>query len=344
MYVIVGCGYWGSKLARVAYALWGPQRLVVAEPDEHRRAWVRSTFPALRTFPSLGSALVATPTLEGAIIAAPLAQHFSLASEALDSDLHILVEKPIAASAGEARLLVDKARVRSRTLVVGHTFLSSPRVRKLRSIVQDASFGEMSYISSSRLNLGIHRPDADVLWDLGPHDVSIAMFLTGELPAFAIAVGRRPSLPRPSDTAFLTLEFPSGVIANIGLSWLAPRKVRQVIVAGTGRMAIYDEGNDDEPVKVVDRGVVVPDSHDYGQNRLTYRYGDTVSPFVSTDEPIRIQLEDFDRACHGFSSDVVSDGRFGLAVVAVLEAATRSMSTGRRIPVSVEADENCLAS
>lgn len=200
-------------------------------------------------------------------------------------------------------------------------------MRQLRRELHSSDFGEVQYLTARRLNLGLHRPDVDVIWDLGPHDISICTYLLGVVPEWVQASGVT-GVDGKLETAFVNLGFQGGVGANLVLSWRAPRKVRDFIVVGGGKMAIYDEGDDDEPIRIVDRGVAYDEGPDYAPNRMTYRFGSTYAPAVPMREPLQVQLLEFLAYARGESDDFVSPVTFGREVVRCLEAASRSVETG----------------
>jgi predicted dehydrogenase len=322
---LVGLGYWGEKLLRNLVAVHGAERVIAV--DTHLDAIERAAmaYPGVRVSFDVGEVL-ASPSVGAVAIATPAATHASLAIAALEAGLHVLVEKPMATTVEDALAMQAAACRNRRVLMVGHTFLFSPRVRKLRALVQDGSLGRIHHLSARRLNLGTIRPDANVIWDLAPHDFSIVFHLLGERPCLVQTTARHTIADAP-EVAFVNLTFPSGVIASVAVSWLSPRKVRDVTVVGADRMAIFDDTASEEPIRIYDRGVVVPEGPEFGAHQLTYRYGDIVSPFVSAAEPLAIQIEEF-LAAIGGAPIPASGGDFGLDVVGALDAADRSWREG----------------
>jgi predicted dehydrogenase len=239
----------------------------------------------------------------------------------------VFVEKPLAASVEDAVRLAELADSKDLRLMVGHTFMFSPRVESIADYLRGGQLGRVHYVTSARLNLGLHRPDANVIWDLAPHDFSILFHLLGEFPVTVQTSARSASRPNLPDVAFINLGFPSGAIASVTVSWLAPRKVRNTVIVGENQMIVYDDTNSDEPVKIYDKGIVLADSADFGEHQLTYRYGSTVAPHVAATEPLALQVAHFlerieDReVCR-------SDAWFAVGVVEALEAAHRSWELG----------------
>ena len=323
---VVGLGYWGPKLLRNAMTLLGPDRVVAVEPRVAHHAEHAPLFPGVHFEESI-EAVLADDDVNAVVIATPVESHAALARRALEAGRHVLVEKPLASSLPDAVALADLADDRGLVLMVGHTFLFSPRVNAIRDLIETGETGRIHYVTSSRLNLGIHRSDANVIWDLAPHDFSIVFHLLQEFPQSVHAMAQgvvRPDLP---DVAFINLRFPSGAVASVSVSWLAPRKVRNTTLVGERSMIVFDDTQADEPVKIYDKGVTVLDSPDFAENQLTYRSGSIVAPHIAATEPLMLEIEHFiDKVESG--GPVRSDARFGLEVVRALEAADQSWKAG----------------
>ncbi len=330
---IVGLGYWGPNLLRNLVALVGPGSVVVVEKSLDRIAAVIPQYPSVAYCLSLDQALD-DDEVGAVIVATPVSSHAALVRAALDAGRHVLVEKPLAASVVEAIDLVSCAEERGRVLMVGHTFLFSPRVERMREYLQEGRLGSVQYATSSRLNLGLHQRDVGVIWDLAPHDFSILFHLLGEFPVSAQTSGRCVVRSGSLDVAFVNLSFASGIVASVDVSWLAPRKTRSTVLVGDRQMMVYDDLNNEEPVKIYDKGVVIPDPEGFGEHQLTYRHGDVQAPFIPAREPLAQELAHF-LACIDGTETCRSDGRFGLHVVEALEAAERSWQEGGW-PVDVE--------
>ncbi|MDQ3895750.1 MAG: Gfo/Idh/MocA family oxidoreductase [Actinomycetota bacterium] len=330
---LVGLGYWGEKILRNLVALVGPEDLVPVDSRPDRRKAACGAYPGIACADSLSAAL-ADDDVGAVVIATPAGTHAGLGRQVLQSGRHLLVEKPLATSVADAEALVHLAAERDLRLMVGHTFLFSPRVDVLTESVQAGRVGAVHYMTTSRLNLGLYQEDINVIWDLAPHDFSIVFHVLGEFPVLIQTMARSSRRGVP-DVAFMHLQFPSGVIASVTVSWRAPRKVRNTVVVGDQGMIVYDDTQPDEPVKLYDRGVVGLESPSFGEHQLTYRYGDTVSPHVSAVEPLTVQLRQF-LSCVEDGTDRLSDGRFGLEVVRALESADRSWQLGG-VPVDVGA-------
>jgi predicted dehydrogenase len=327
---LVGLGYWGEKILRNLVTIAGAGGVVAVDTRAERRRAVADVYPGLACLSSMQAAL-ADQEVAAVVVATPPASHHALGREVLQAGRHLMVEKPLATSVAEAEDLVRLAAERDLTLMVGHTFLFSPRVDVLTSAVRNGQIGDVHYITTSRLNLGLYQADINVIWDLAPHDFSILFHVLGEFPV-AIQTMARSSRRGVPDVAFMHLAFPSGTIASATVSWRAPRKVRNTVVVGDQGMIVYDDTQPDEPIKFCDRGVVGLESASFGENQLTYRFGDTISPHVSAVEPLAVQLRHF-MSCIDDGTNCLSDGAFGLEVVRALECADRSWQLGG-VPVS----------
>jgi predicted dehydrogenase len=292
---------------------------------------VQAHYPAVRTT-QVYEELLADPTIEAVAIATPVWTHHDLAAAALESGKHVFVEKPLAASSVEALHLIELAAERGLVLMPGHTFLYSPPVNLVRELIEARVLGDIYFVSTSRVNLGLHQPDVSVAWDLGPHDFSILRYWLDESPCAVNALCRSCIVDGTPDVAFIHLEFESGTIANVELSWLAPSKLRRTTIVGSERMIVYDDTSN-EPVRVFDSGVNLPNPGTFGEYRLTYRTGDIVSPPVEIAEPLARELADF---CAAIRSGTIprSDANLGLEVVRIIEAVDRSLKDGDRVELA----------
>jgi predicted dehydrogenase len=326
---VVGVGYWGSKHVRVLHASDRVSSVAIIDPREGRLAALSRTFPSVRPFSSLEAAL---PSIDALVVATPPTTHVPLALAAINAGKHVLVEKPLATSCAGAEELIGAAEQRGVRLMAGHTFEYNSAVWKLRDLVQSGELGELYYIDSARLNLGLYQPDVNVISDLAPHDVSIVNLLMARLPTSVQAWASRHAHHRFEDVAYLRMSYGDvGVTANIHISWLDPCKVRRVTVVGSRKMAVYNDLAAEERIRVHDKGVSFPVSEtDLTQPPTSYRYGDIIAPFVPVEEPLAVQDEHF-IDCIATDAPCRTDGRSGLAVVRVLEAAQASLQSGRPI-------------
>ena len=333
-FAIVGMGYWGPNLLRNLVALVGGDRVVAIDRDTSRLATIATSYPSVECRASLELAL-RDPEVGAVIIATPVGTHGPLARRAIETGRHVLVEKPLASNSADAAGLVALAKRTGVSLMVGHTFLFSPRVERMAQFLRDGAAGRVQYVTSQRLNLGKHQPDVGVVWDLAPHDFSILFHLLDEFPQSIQTSGRAVVHRDVLDVAFMNLTFASGIVASVAVSWLSPRKVRNTVVVGGQRMLVYDDMDSEEPVKIYDKGVVMPDPENFGEHQLMYRYGDVLVPHIPAREPLAQELEHF---IHCIETGAVcrSSGEFGLHIVEALEAAEQSWRLGG-VPVAVKA-------
>jgi predicted dehydrogenase len=240
----------------------------------------------------------------------------------------VLVEKPIAASVREAEELVNLAAAQKKKLMVGHTFLYTSAVRKMKEIIDSGELGEIYYVNSQRLNLGLFQQDINVIWDLGPHDISIILYLLGQEPKSVSAIGASHINPVVEDVAILTMEFADNLVAFIQCSWLDPDKIRRMTVVGSKRMMVYDDVQPTEKIRIYDKSVEKPRHYDtFAEFPYSYKYGDIIIPKIDGTEPLRSQLSHF-LDCIRDDTKPLSDGMSGLQVVRILEAAQESLENG----------------
>jgi predicted dehydrogenase len=325
---VVGCGYWGSKHVRVLHGLSEVDRVAAIDPREDVRASLAASFPGLATFPDLRSAEGA---VDAVILATPPATHAPLGLEAMGAGMHVMVEKPLATTPEDARRLIETAERNGLTLMVGHTFEYNPAVLQLRDLIRSGELGEIFYIDSARLNLGLYQSDVSVLWDLAPHDISITNLLLDSRPTRVDAWGSRHAHDTLEDVAYLRLDYgDAGVTTQIHVSWLDPAKVRRVTVVGSEKMAVYNDLNPEERIRVYDKGVEPLPSEAGPGVPLDYRYGGINSPFVDFKEPLQVEDRHFVRAIAD-GQVPATDGASGLAVVETLAAAEQAIRTGRAV-------------
>ncbi len=322
---VVGLGYWGPNIVRVLHDLPDVEVAVLCDLDEKVLSAIARRYPTAKSTTSFEEAL-SDRSIDGVLLATPVATHFSLAQTALQAGKHVFVEKPMAASLAEAEALVELAEAEGKVLMPGHTFLYSPPVNAVRDLIQSGELGDIYFISSSRVNLGLHQPDASVVWDLGPHDFSILRYWLDELPLRASAVSRGCIVPSVPDVAFVNLEYPSGTLAHVEFAWLAPSKLRRTAIVGSRKMVVYDDTSN-EPVRVFDSGVDLPDPTDFGAYRMSYRTGDIVSPQIPPAEPLALELADFCAAIRDGSTPR-SSWEVGLDVLRTIDAVERSLECG----------------
>jgi predicted dehydrogenase len=314
---LIGWGYWGPKLARNLESLSQASLDIVADLDPISLAKVQAERPWIKTTTHVED--IFNSNVDGIVIATPVGTHFKLAREALTHGKHLLVEKPLTTSVAEAEELIAIAEREQCILMVGHTFEYSPAVIQLRQLMQDGELGNIYCVEIERLNLGLFRSDIDVIWDLAPHDASILLALLGQAPSRVHAHAHAHLHPAIYDVAHLDLEYDNGTTAHIHVSWLHPAKVRRVTVIGDERMAIYDDTNPAEMLKVFNKGA------DVGVDPVfSYRYGAITIPHIEWMEPLRLECEDFAHAIRT-GEEPRASGRSGLEVVKILAAAQESL-------------------
>jgi predicted dehydrogenase len=327
---VVGLGYWGPNLLRGLMEVPDVDVRYVCDLDAERLCAFGRRYPGA-TQTERYEDLLEDPRLDAVVIATPVFTHFDLAAAALGAGKHTFVEKPFAPSTAQAGELIALAEDRDLRLMCGQTFLYSPPVRAIKRLIETDELGEIFFISSSRVNLGLHQRDVSVIWDLGPHDFSILLHWLEQMPESITAVGRDSIVPGIQDVAFLTMRFPSGIIANVELSWLAPSKLRRTAIVGSNKMVVYEDGTA-EPVRVFDRGVVYQDPETFGEYQLSYRSGDIRSPMIPATEPLVIELTEFVQLIR--TGQTSRNLELARQVVTLVEAAQASLDGGG-VPVLV---------
>jgi predicted dehydrogenase len=321
---VIGYGYWGPNLVRNFVELAGAMVAAVVDLDQKKLAALERRFPAVRRTTDF-QALLRDPDIDAIAIATPVRSHFELGMAVLRAGKHLWLEKPMTETSLQARKLVDEAERRNRVLLVDHTFIYTGAVRKISEIIAAGELGRIYYYDSIRVNLGLFQRDVSVISDLAVHDFSILDFLLREHPAAVSASGINHFPGTPENLAYITLFYDSGVIAHANVSWLAPVKVRQVLIGGSKKMITYDDLEPSEKVKIYDKGVsFTDDPQKILEMRVGYRTGDMWAPKVDATEALRVEGEHF-VDCIEQGKSPRTDGRLGLRVVELVEAATSSM-------------------
>ncbi|MFO7652464.1 MAG: Gfo/Idh/MocA family oxidoreductase [Candidatus Krumholzibacteriia bacterium] len=323
---VVGCGYWGPNLIRNFQHLPEVELVAIADLDARRLAHVGQLYPGVKQTTDYRE-IVKDPRIDAVVVATPVSTHFPLGAEVLTAGKHLFVEKPMAASPDECRRLIDLAEQRELQIMVGHTFLFTPAVRKIRELMEVGELGDIYYVDVTRVNLGIFQPDVNVVWDLAPHDVAMLNHLFGATPAIVSATGRcyvQRELDN-EDVAFLTLEYPGRQLAHIHVSWLDPNKIRKATFVGSRKMLVYDDVAALEKIRVYDKGVDVPAHYDnFGEFQLSYRFGDVHIPRLEQTEPLKIEAAHFVDVLLG-RAEPLCNGYHGLQVVETLAKACQSI-------------------
>ncbi len=331
---VVGCGYWGSKHIRVLSGLPEVSDVVVIDGRADVRSAMGREFPGSILRSSLAEAL---DDIDAVVVATPPDSHFEIASAAMEAGKHCLVEKPMATSSSDAKRMVALAEANNVTLAAGHTFAYNAGVWKLADLVSSGELGDVHYLDAARLNLGLYRNDVNVLWDLAAHDISITTTVLKAFPDEVSAWGSRHTTSFSEDVATLRMRFDSlNVDSTVRVSWLDPLKIRSTTVVGSKKMAVFNDMDGDERIKIFDRG---REQHAQEASsdtfNVAYRYGDIVSPYVAFSEPLKVELQDFLGCCRSGETPV-ADGLAGLAVTAVLEASDVSLANnGAPVPLDL---------
>lgn len=326
-FAVVGCGYWGPNLVRNLMSLPDCEVKLVCDTRVERLAHMKQVYPQVTTTTEFDT-VVDDADVDAVIIAVPVRHHFDMARRTLKAGKHTFVEKPMAGSSQECLQLIAAARERQVTLMVGHTFVYSTPVRKIKEIIDSGQLGEIQHVSSRRLNLGLFQKDINVAWDLAPHDLSILLHLLEETPISVNCQGRSHVVDGIEDVTDMTLHFDSGVFASIQSSWLHPSKVRELVVVGSKMMLVYDDLEPNEKIKIYDKRVEAPPYYDtFAEFQYSYYYGDVHSPFLKLVEPLRTECEHF-CDCIRAGAAPASGGLEGLRVVQILEAASASLAAG----------------
>ncbi len=328
----IGYGAWGQNLWRALAGVKGVDMAVCCDPDSKAREAVKNSHPGVEISESLDE-ILRRPDIEAVVIATPAGLHFDQAKKCLEAGKHTFVEKPLALSPDQALDLVKTSEKKNLVLMVGHTFLYNDAVRYVKSLLDKGDLGEIYYMYFQRLNLGSVRDDVNALWNLAPHDVSIAQYWLGEKPVKIRAHGICCLQKGIDDACFVNLSYPSGRFVHIHVSWLSPFKIRQGVVIGSKKMLFYDDTSTDQKIVIYDKGIDRKDLkkdigpfpfQNFAQFTFIKRAGDILIPRISFREPLKIEMEHFVE-CVNTGKKPLTDGRNGLEVVEILEAAQKSM-------------------
>lgn len=319
---VIGAGNWGRNHVRTIAGMTDAELFAVCDTDEARRDQLARQYPGTRIVEEPAAAFAGA---DAVVVATPAATHAAVALEALDEGIPVLIEKPLALSVADAERVVERSARRGVPVLTGHLLLFHPAVEFLRGVIASDELGHLHYLYSQRVNLGQVRQDENALWSFGPHDVSVAMYLTGERPNRVTAHGRSYLQPGVEDVVFLTLEFASGIMVHVQMSWLDPHKERRLTVVGSRKMAVFDDMQAREKVKVYDKGIDRPPEYgSYGES-LAVREGDIWIPRIPNVEPLRAELEHFVEVARR-TAEPRAPASDGLEVVRVLDAASASLA------------------
>lgn len=331
---VIGCGYWGPNLIRNLNALGDCEVRWLCDLDAKRLQHLSRLYSIPGTTHDMQQ-LLDDKNVHAIIIATPVSTHFKLAKASLMAGKHVFVEKPLARSTAECAELIQLASERGLTLMVGHTFLYSAPVRKIKEIIDRGDIGQLRYISARRLNLGLFQKDINVAWDLAPHDISIILYLLGEMPFSVNCRGHANVRPGIEDITNMCLNFDGARFASIQSSWLDPLKVREMTIVGDRRMILYNDVAPLEKIKIFDARVETPPHYDtFAEFQYAYHYGDMYVPYLRQEEPLKVECQHF-MDCIKTGATPISSGEDGFKMVQVLESASASLKQ-RGAEVSLE--------
>jgi predicted dehydrogenase len=327
---VVGCGYWGQNLLRNFCELDEAEVVMACDFDSKTLQRAKRRYPTIETTQDYGRVLM-DPSVDAVVLATPVSTHYPLAKQALLSDKHVLVEKPMVQSGCQALDLIDLAERTGKSLMVDHTFLYTAAVRRMKSLVASGEIGKLLYFDSVRISLGLVQSDINVLWDLGPHDLSIMDHLCGEDPVAISATGVKHLDTPFENVAYVSVQYEDNLLAHFHLNWMSPVKVRRTLIGGSKKMILYDDMDNSEKVKVYDKGIVQTHDPECREKMLTgYRSGDVLAPALDTTEALRLMAREF-IASIVEKRPALSDGRAGYRVVRLLEAAQQSIEDNSRV-------------
>jgi predicted dehydrogenase len=324
---VVGCGYWGPNLVRNFNALQGCRVKWVCDTDPKRLAHMEELYPGARAVEDIAPILLDGET-DAVVIATPVNRHYDLGVKSLMAGKHTMIEKPMARTSTQCLELIRLASERKLALMVGHTFIYSAPVRRIKEIIRAGDIGEVQYISSRRLNLGLFQKDINVAWDLAPHDISIILYLLDRPPVSVSCQGKAHVHNGIEDVTNMTLDFDHGGFAMIHSSWLDPNKVREMVIVGSRRMIVYDDNEPLEKIKIYDKRVETPPHYDtFAEFHYSYHYGDMYAPYIKQVEPLKVECQHFIE-CIRDRKRPETGGLEGLRVIQILEASLESLRNG----------------
>jgi predicted dehydrogenase len=323
---VIGYGYWGPNLVRNFAEVEDVEIKWCADKVAERRALVKKRYPFVNATEDADE-IFGDPEVAAVVIATPVSSHYLLVKRALERGKHVLVEKPMTQTVEEGEELVQLAEKAGLVLMVDHTFIYTGAVRKMKEIVEVGEMGELHYLDSVRVNLGQFQHDIDVLWDLGPHDLSILTYLVPESPKYVSATGADHTGSGLSDVVYMIVHYPHNFIAHFHVNWLSPVKIRQMLIGGSRRMLVYNDMEPSEKVRVYDRGIRVTTQESIYSTLIDYRMGDVWAPKLDNREALSIECAHFVE-CVRFNKVPRTSAAAGLTVVRLLEAAAKSLGAG----------------
>ena len=324
---VVGCGYWGPNLIRNFYSIPHAYVRLVCDLDSKRLSHIKQLYGDIVTTSRFDD-VIGNDDVDAVAIATPVNSHFQLALKCLRAGKHVFIEKPMAGNVEQCEQLIEEAEKNKLKIMIGHTFMYSSSVRKIKEILDSNEIGEILYIRSLRLNLGLFQKDINVAWDLAPHDVSIINYLLQQKPVSINCQGKAHMNPNIEDVVHISMEYANGTFVSILNSWIDPNKVREMTIVGSKKMIVYDDTEPLEKIKIFDKRVEAPPYYDtFAEFQFSYHYGDIYIPYIKQTEPLKTLCTHF-IDCIETGSKPDSDGRDGMEVVRILEATTESMALG----------------
>lgn len=325
---VIGCGYWGPNIIRNFNDNYHIDLKYVCDLSQEKVDRVKLRYPTVVATTNYKE-LLKDRNIHAIAVVTPVFTHYKLVKEALEAGKHVLVEKPFTATVKEAETLVDLAAKRKLVLLVDHTYIYTNAIMRIKDLISAGELGETYYFDSVRVNLGLFQNDVNVIWDLAPHDLSIMDFIIEKKPLSVVAIGSSHTGSKLEDIAYVTVKFKDDFIAHFHVNWMSPVKIRKIIIGGSKKMAVFDDLDPSEKVKIYDKGVELSKSNRKSvyKSLVQYRIGDMYAPAIDSTEALRIEVDHF-VDCIKNNKKPISDGEAGLRVVRILEAATKSLKKG----------------
>jgi predicted dehydrogenase len=324
---IIGYGYWGPNIGRNFSQHPEIEITAIADKSADRRKVAQAAFPSARITPDAAD-LLGDASIDAVAIVTPVFAHFELAKKALEAKKHVFIEKPFTSTSDQAKELIDLAARVNRIIMVDHTFLFTAAVRKMKDMVESGALGDLYYYDSQRVNLGLFQHDVNVLWDLATHDISIMQYMVPHLKPISLnAVGMSHFNTGMEDIAYLTVKYENNFIAHFTANWMSPIKIRHTLMAGSKKMLVWDDMENDHKIKVYDKGVEISEKSEIYNLLVQYRSGDMYSPQVQNLEALKMETQYFVE-CIRNNTQPFNNGQAGLEVVRILEASDRSIKNG----------------
>jgi predicted dehydrogenase len=334
---VVGVGGWGKNLARNYHEMPDCRLKYLCDLDREKLDGVQRQLPGTTATTDF-DAILRDHEVQAVVVATPARTHYALCKQALEHGKDVYVEKPFVLETRQAEELIDLAKQRERVLMVGHLLEYHPVINRLRELIEARELGDIYYIYNQRVNLGTVRADENALWNFAPHDVSSILYLLGKEPSDVSARGQCYLQPGVEDVVFMTLNFNDKAMAHIHVSWLDPHKVRKITVVGSKKMAVFDDIDGTEKLRIYDKGAAHSTDYNTFAEYVTLRFGDITIPYVKMSEPLRLECQHFIECIHS-RTQPKSDGHDGLRVVRVLDAAQRSLRRNG-VPVSIGSEHD----